>query len=270
LGTISASPVAETRIFQPFADHLAGLLSEDGIVTVKVVVAADIHQMAALLKSGQVDLFIDSSVAALTVNHLSGSEYMLSRWKKGREKYRSVVFVRDDSPITHLKDLKGKVIAFEEPFSTSGFMLPAMTLHQGGLELREMAATHSIPPAGTAGFVMAYDNETQVAWLERGRVQAAAMAEKDYKDFAKTALVPLRVLLETPYVPYHVMVHRAGLDAALIARIKTVLKSAHETESGLAILQAFERTAKFSDIPPDLLDNVLVLKPQLHLITNTR
>ena len=267
IGTISATPVKETHAFQPFADYLAGRLAEDGIKTVKVVVAANIEDMAALLKSGGVDLFIDSSVTALAVNELSGSQYMLSRWKKGREKYRSVIFVRADSPIASLADMNGKVIAFEEPFSTSGFMLPALTMHRLGLKLNEVATVTSVPPVGSVGYVMAYDNETQLAWLERGRVQAAAMAEKDFKDFAKTALTPLRALYSTPYVPYHVMVHRADLGAGLVTRIKVVLTSAHETEPGRTVLQAFERTAKFDVIPAPLLTEVLSLQPYLHVIT---
>lgn len=244
IGTISAAPVDEIRTFQPFADYLAGELADDGIVAVKVVIAADVHQMAALLKSGDVDLYIDSSITALVVNKLSGSEYMLRRWKKGRGQYRSVIFVRDESAITSLADLKGKTIAFEEPFSTSGFMLPALSMGRQGLELIHLDSTYAAPPADKVGYIMAFDNETQAAWVERKRVQAAAMAESDFEDLSKTSLEPLRALFITPYVPYHVVTRRPGLDEPLMERIKTVLKAAHETERGSAMLGAFERTAK--------------------------
>lgn len=266
IGTISAAPVDEIRVFQPFADYLAGELADDGIDAVKVIIAADIHQMAALLKSGEVDLFIDSSVTALVINKLSGSEYMLRRWKKGRGQYRSVIFVRADSAIANLADLKGKTIAFEEPFSTSGFMLPALTIGRQGLDLFPLESTYSPPPADKVGYIMAFDNETQAAWVERGRVQAAAMAEADFEELAKTALEPLRALFITPFVPYHVITHRPGLDAGLVARIKTVLKAAHETEPGASILGAFERTAKFDDIPAPLLADVLEFEPFLSLL----
>ena len=266
IGTISAAPVDEIRVFQPFADYLAGNLVGDGIDAVKVVIAADIHQMAKMLKNGEADLFIDSSVTALAVNKLSGSEYMLRRWKKGRAQYRSVIFVRDDSPIAGLADLKGKIIAFEEPFSTSGFMLPAMTIRRQGLELMAVQSVHSTPPADQIGYIMALDNETQAVWVERGRVQAAAMAEDDFNDIAKTALKPLRALHVTPFVPYHVMTHRPGLEAQLVERIKTVLKSAHETERGRGVLMDFERTTKFDDIPPELLAKIMKLEPFLNLI----
>ena len=266
IGTISAAPVEETHIFQPFADYLAQRLTKDGIDKAKVVIATDIHHMATLLKNGDVDLYIDSSVTALAVNALSGAQYMLRRWKKGRGQYRSVIFVRDNSAITTISDLEGKVIAFEEPFSTSGFMLPAMTLKREGMKLAAVQAVHARPPAGTIGSIMAFDNETQSSWVERGRVQAAAMAEEDFHTFAKTALNPLRTLYTTPYVPYHVVTHRPDLDHKLVQGIKKVLKSAHETQSGQNMLENFERTAKFDDIPEQLLGHVTVLTPFLSMI----
>lgn len=270
IGTISTNPVDEIRTFQPFADYLAGELAGDGIDAVKVVIAANVNQMSTMLKNGETDLFIDSSVTALLINKLSGSEYMLRRWKKGRAHYRSVIFVRDDSDIFSLAELKGKIIAFEEPFSTSGYMLPALSVHREGLKLIAVASIDVTPPADRAGYIMVFDNETQSTWVERGRVQAAAMAEDDFNDFAKTALKPLRALHMTPFVPYHVVTHRPGLAAPLVERIKTVLRSAHETEYGRGVLADFERTTKFDDIPPELLTDVLKLEPFLHLITSLK
>ena len=145
-------------------------------------------------------------------------------------------------------------------------MLPALTIGRQGLVLSPKESTYSPAPADKLGYIMAFDNETQAAWVERGRVQAAAMAEGDFEDLAKTALEPLRQLFVTPFVPYHVMTHRPGLDARLVERIKTVLKSAHETEQGASVLGAFERTAKFDDIPAPLLADVLKFEPFLSLI----
>lgn len=270
IGTISASPVDEIRTFQPFADYLAGELAGDGIDAVKVAIAANINEMSTMLKYGETDLYIDSSVTALLINKLSGSKFMLRRWKKGRARYRSVIFVLGDSDIFSLAELRGKIIAFEEPFSTSGFMLPALAANSEGLELISVSSIHAMPPADRAGYVMAFDNETQTTWVERGRVQAAAMAEDDFNDFAKTALKPLRALHVSPFVPYHVVTHRPGLEAPLVERIKTVLKSAHETEHGRQVLTDFERTTKFDDIPPELLADVLKLEPFLHLISSLK
>ncbi len=261
IGTISSEPVGEIKTFTPFANYLAEKLGGDGIDEVKVVIAPDIQQMAKMLKQEKVDLFIDSSITASIINKLSGSQFMLRRWKKGREKYRSVIFVAENSNIEQLDDLRGKIIAFEEPFSTSGYVLPALVILQSENELHQLDSLGSLPVADTVGFIMAYDNETQMVWLERGRVAAAAMSENDYREYAQSVLIPMRVLHKTPYVPYHVVAHRAGLEQHLIERIKQVLKVAHDDKQGVEVLRGFEKTAKFDEIPDDLLLEIKKLEP---------
>ena len=54
----------------------------------------------------------------------------------GTEGYYSIAFTRKDTGITSLDDAKGKVFAFAEPNSTSGFLVPAaeMTAKYGDLK----------------------------------------------------------------------------------------------------------------------------------------
>ncbi|PHR00233.1 MAG: hypothetical protein COB29_16020 [Sulfitobacter sp.] len=261
IGTISSDPVEELRKYTPFAKYLSQRLRGDGVDDVTVAIATDVQQMAGMLRKGTVDLFIDSSVTASIVNQMAGSQFLLRRWKKGRDKYRSVIFTTANSEIRGIEDLRGKVIAFEEPFSTSGFVLPALILLQSGLALSPMDNVRAKPDDTSVGYLMAYDNETQFTWLERGRVAAAAMAEKDYEEYAKNALMPMRVLQVTPYVPYHVVVNRSDLDKALVQRIKNILQKAHKDTAGAEILRNFEKTTRFDEIPQDLLNEVQKLMP---------
>ncbi len=263
IGTISSEPVGDIKTFTPFANYLAEELVDDGIDGVEVVIAPDIKQMVGMLKQKQIDLFIDSSITASIVNKMSGSEFMLRRWKKGRAEYRSVVFVAENSDIQQISDLQGKIIAFEEPFSTSGYVLPALAILQSQNVLHHLDGVSSVPVADEIGFVMAYDSETQIVWLERDLVAAAAISEDDYLEYAQNTLIPMRVLHTTPYVPYHVVVHRAGLDAGLVKRIKHVLKTAHDDRKGVDVLEQFERTAKFDEIPDDLLQEIKRFDPYL-------
>lgn len=263
IGTISTEPIEEMRVFQPFADYLAQQLSTDGIENVDVVIATSVSDAVELLKNDEIDIFIDSSVTALIVSELTGSTFMMRRWKKARGKYRSVVFVNTDSGITSLKDLVNQTVVFEDPFSTSGYFLPALAILNHGLELSELSNPRSKPASGKVGYVMAFDNETQIAWVERDRVAAGAMSEADFSDYSKNSLKPLTIIHTTKYVPYHVLLHRDGLDPALIKRIDGILKSAHESENGRVILEGFERTSLFDEIPATLLSDLKSLQPFL-------
>ncbi|WP_162937959.1 phosphate/phosphite/phosphonate ABC transporter substrate-binding protein [Kiloniella sp. EL199] len=263
IGTISSEPVGDIKTFAPFANFLAEKLIDDGVDEVQVVIAPDIKQMVGMLKQQEIDLFIDSSITASIINKLSGSQFMLRRWKKGRAKYRSVIFVAESSDIQQISDLRGKIIAFEEPFSTSGYVLPALAILQSQNQLHQLERLSSFPVAEEIGFIMAYDSETQMVWLERDLVAAAAMSEDDYLEYVQSVLIPMRVLHTTAYVPYHVVVHRSGLEENLIKRIRQVLKTAHEDKEGAEVLNRFERTTKFDEIPDDLLQEIKRLEPFL-------
>lgn len=270
IGTISSEPVSEARTYRPFADYLASQLTDVGIDTVSVQIAVDIADAVEMLKRSEIDLFFDSSVTASVVNSLSGSKFLLRRWKKARGQYRSVVFVSLDSDVKQLEDLRGKTVAFEEPFSTSGYILPAVALLQSKLELSHLANTRIKPPTDKVGYVMANDNETQMAWLERDMVTAAAMAENDYESYQESALKLMRIIHTTPYVPYHVITYRAGLKQDIVRRVKEILLSAHETGTGKEILEQFERTSKFDEIPDTLLSEVTALLPFLPSLNTDR
>ena len=261
IGSISLDPVGEVRAYQPFADFLSAMLRSSGIDGAGVVVAESIDQMARLVREKQVDLFIDSSVSALMVNQLAGSKFLLRRWKEGRDANRSVVVVRANSRFWKFSDLSGETVAFEQPFSTSGFMLPAMAMAGSGLTLVQLGGTAQTPPRGTVGYVMGHDAETQLTWVEREQVAAAAMSEGAYRDLAPTALTPLRVLYASPIVPDHVVVYGAHLEEALVSRIRTVLLNAHNSQHGADVLDDFERTTMFDEIPQPLLGNVMALAP---------
>lgn len=263
LGSISLDPVGEARVFQPFVDYLADKLSSYGISRGEVAVADSVDRMASMIRAKEVDLLIDSSVTALLVNELAGSKFLLRRWKDGQDAYRSVVVVRQNSRFNFLSDLVGETVAFEKSFSTSGFMLPVLGMASSGLRLTPLDGLAQAPPPDTVGYVMGYDSETQMTWVERNQVAAAGLAENDFKQLSKSALVPLRVLYTSPVVPYHVVVYGKHLEQGLVSRIRAILLNAHDSWEGGETLDAFDQTTMFDEIPADLLRNVMTLRPGL-------
>src|SRR5262245_53647148 len=118
LGFISSSPVEESRRFSPLASYLARQLKSEGIGEVNVVPANSIEAMSSLLRMGQADIYIDGFFPTMAVSRLSGSRLLLRGWNDGSSDYKSVIFTRRDSRIAILEHLGGKVIAFDEPFSS--------------------------------------------------------------------------------------------------------------------------------------------------------
>ena len=135
LGDISDDPAEVIEGSQPFANYLASQLSEFGINVGEVKIAQDTDGMIELLASGEVDLYFDSVYPATVVSDASGGQVILRRWRYGVEEYQSVIFATKESGITSITELQGHMIAFDNQFSTSGFVLPAVTLHNAGINL---------------------------------------------------------------------------------------------------------------------------------------
>jgi phosphonate transport system substrate-binding protein len=123
IGSIADEYVAEVSRFLPLTSYLQPRLKPLGYDQVEIVITNSMEQMGEQLAAGEIDLFIDSPYPAIVVSDHSGSQMVLRRWKKGVEQYRSVIFVRADSPYQQIGDLKGQRIAFEEPFSTASYFL---------------------------------------------------------------------------------------------------------------------------------------------------
>lgn len=178
IGSISTEAAAEIKRFLPVARYLAERLRGEGVAQGKVVVARSIPEMGRLLREGKVDLYIDSPFPALAVSRLSGSKVFLRRWKKGVAEYHTVIFTRRDSGIERLADLRGRIISFEEPFSTSGYFVPKAIMLQQGLRMTPKKDPSGAIGPGEIGYVFSYGDETTMVWVLKGMASAGAMEEQ--------------------------------------------------------------------------------------------
>ena len=259
LGSISTNPVGETKKFWPFASYLAQQLQSEGIDRGKVVVAESIPAMSSLLQTQQVDLYLDSLFPSLAVSHLSGSKLLLRRWKMGKSEYRSVIFTRKDSAIARLEDLKGKVIAFEEPFSSTGYFFPKVDLLK--MKFRLTRKTQGSDPVKTdeVGYIFSHGDTNTIYMVLNGVVAAGATDDQKYLMLAKN-LGSLKIIHETASFPRQIVSHRADLPAKLVTRVKEFLLNMHQTEESEKALRDFESTTQFDEIPVQAIDLMAELR----------
>lgn len=256
IGSISNSPNKEVKKFLPFSSYLGKQLQSDGIDQGKVVVAESIHQMAALMREGKVDLYVDSPFPSIAVSLLSDSKYFLRRWKKGVSEYHTVIFVRKDSNIDRLDGLKGKVIGFEEPFSSSGYFLPKIFMELE--ELKLVSKKSSFDPVGPdeVGYVFCLEGNT-TSWVFRKKVAAGAMENHCYLKGVGDSIENFKIIYKTSSIPRHIVSYRTDLDKKLVDRIKEILINMDKSEEGRKTLQEFEKTSKFDEIPQEALNFLL-------------
>ncbi|MEO5350030.1 MAG: phosphate/phosphite/phosphonate ABC transporter substrate-binding protein [Magnetococcus sp. YQC-3] len=263
LGSISSDPAKEIRRFLPVAQHLAEQLAPQGIGKGQVVVAADMREMAALLKSGRVDVYIDSPLTSVVVNQLAGSRMVLRRWKGGQAEYRTAIFVKKESPIQNLSQLAGKLVGFKDAYSSSGYLMPRIALEQAGLSLVDMSNLRTPVPADKVGYLFTNDRETGIFWVTMGKIAAGADSTEAIEKHAKGDRDKLRIIHETGALPRHVVNLRGDLPEPQAKALLQILLTMDQNESGKQILAKFEQTARFDPIPPETQTQLQQMTPTI-------
>lgn len=248
LGEVSDEPAKKIKAYQPLADYIASHLGQFGIAVGEVKVAPDQDTMIKWLKDGTVDLFFSSPYSAMLMNDQAGAPIILRCWKSGVAEYKSLILVRKDSGIQSLADLKGHVIAFDAPFSTTAYMLPLAYIIQDGLKPTQVDGADAGVPSDEVGYVFAQGQDNVTAWLVTGKVSAGAFSDQDIKEVPADVMDQLTVLVETETLPRYLALARPGMDQAQLEAIKALLVGLDQTPEGPDILKSL-KTAKFDELP---------------------
>lgn len=251
IGEISNNPAETLTLFQPLADYLGARLGKYGYSSVVIKAAPDLDTMVTWLKNGDLDMTFDSAYPALIMADRAGAKPILRRWKGGVEQYHTMIFVRTDSKITSLTGLKGKMIAFEESFSTSGYMLPKAYLVEAGYTVIEEKDSQDKVGENEIGYIFTNGDDPAasiIQWVVSGKTAAGAVNNKDFDDIPEDTKKLLSVLGETESLPRHLVLVRGTLDPAVSAGIKTILLEMTTPEAA-DVLKSFGKTAKFDEFP---------------------
>ena len=261
LGSISNEPADELRIFTPVVNYLAKQLAPQGITKGSVVIAASMKEMADKLKNGQVDLYMDSPMPSIAVNQLAGSKMALRRWKKGVAEYHSVIFVQKESGIQNLAQLAGKMIGFENAYSSSSYILPRIAMMQTGLNLVKLADFRGKVPEGKTGYIFNDDDENTLMRVLLGKTTAGAMAESQFQELGRDDIDKLHIIHETFKIPRHIVSLRGNFPVEQEKALLQAFQEMDKNVEGKAILKAFQKTTRFDAIPPETLTRLQQITP---------
>ena len=254
IGVDAAEKTGKEEDFREFVDYVGSKLGAYGIRKGEFAIAESPVKMATLMRQGKVDIFIDSVFPAFVVNKLAGSEAFLSRWKNGVEKYHAVIFTKSDNGIISLDDLKGKMITFAHPASTSRYFLPKSHLLERGYTLTEKSnPTDQVAPDEIGYYFSDYRKVNTLEDVLSGVAAAGGTKESDLdkslEDLGETRGT-VRVISNTIDVFRHVVVVRRNLDPELKVALQEVLVGMEKTPEGQVVLKGFEKTKKFALFEP--------------------
>ncbi len=236
-GKADLEPTDAFGKWQPIVDYLVADLADAGIEAGEVKISQDTETMMQWMSSGEVDLVIDSFYPAMIVAEGSGAKPLAIR-NKGKAAKHAVFFTRADTRLNSLDQLQGKTIALSEPDSTSGFMLPVAHMIQEGFTLTEKESIETPVSQQEVGYLFAGDDDVAVQWVLNGRVEAAAVDNGTFKDWAESNPGQLVVLAETDSMIRDTMVLVGEhVDPALREAIQSSLLGMQDNAEGQAILK---------------------------------
>lgn len=248
LGLVSSKPRDRIEENLDLAVYIGQKLAPD--VKGRVVVASDPDQLAKLIQEKKVDFYMESAYPTFLINEQTGAKILLRRWKGGVAEYSTLLLTKSDSGITRLKDLLGKTIAFEDPGSTSGYLLPKAFLTKRGFKLAEKSSFVDPVSSQEIGYVFSHGSEKNIInWVLLRKVSAGALNSSDFGRLGEKRKSEFSILAETEKLPRHLLSVRRDLDSALVQRLKEILLTMHQDEVGQKALRKAEKTTKFDLLP---------------------
>lgn len=251
LGRISDDPKTHYEQLKPLLDYVVPRMADVGIREGRVLMARDAQQMASYLRRGQVDWVTETAGTAMLLQQRSNAQPLLLTERDGVSRYRSVFFVRHDSGLTGLDDLRGRSVAFQNNASTSAYFIPAIALLRRRLPLSLLLSPMDKPSDQTVGYVFARSELNIGAWVHKRLVDAGTMSDIDWNNPAR---VPpsfrqdMEVIHISEPVPRALEMVRGDLDPKVQERLREVLIEAAGDPRAQDALKYFFRTTRFMPI----------------------
>ena len=251
LGRISDDPASHYAQLQPLLDYVVPRMADVGIREGRILMARDAQQMLSYLRRERVDWVTETSAAAMLLAERAGAEPLLLTERSGVSRYRTLFFVRRDSGIEALEDLRGRSVAFQNRSSTSAYFVPATELLDRGLPMEILLSPMDRASPESVGYLFAGSESNITTWVHKRLVDAGAMSNLDWENPRATPPSyrdDLVLIHQTPAFPRALEVTREGLDPRVRERLRRVLLQAAGDPDASEALQHFFRTTRFLPI----------------------
>ncbi|WP_305805432.1 phosphate/phosphite/phosphonate ABC transporter substrate-binding protein [Stenotrophomonas sp. YIM B06876] len=248
LGRISDDPKSHYQQLQPLLDYVVPRMRDVGITEGRILMARDPQQMASYLRRGRVDWVTETAGTAMALGQRSGARPLLLTERSGVGSYQSIFFVRRDSPIRRLADLKGRTLALQSVQSTSAYLVPAMELLDHGVHPQILLTPQDAPAPDSVGYVFARSELNISTYVHKGVVDGGVVSSIDW---GRETSVPaafkrdLRVIHRSEPYPRAVEMVRADLSSPVRQRLQEVLLQASTDPQAAPALKTFFGTTGF-------------------------
>jgi phosphonate transport system substrate-binding protein len=200
-------------------DEFGRVLTKLTGIPVRVTVASDYAAVIEALRNRTADLaFVHPGGYVLASREAKATIVVRNLWH-GKSSFTSRIFVRKDSGIKSVEDLRGRTIAFVDPASSSGYIYPMVLLIQKGL------VKNRDPKTFFKEVVFSGAHDASMRALLNGHVDAIASFDLAREQYLRDPAERERLIFvaETPEIPEAGIAARPGLDPAVFAKMRAAL-----------------------------------------------
>jgi len=251
IGKVTLNPARQEKKIAPMSEFLATQLDYEKAGT---VYARNIQDMVKKFELDEVEYFTGSFWEAAVLINTGVADPVAVKFKERSEGYRSLVVVRANSDIQDLSDLRGKLVAFEDPDSTSAFRIPFLRMREAGLDMVENLDRPNA--SDTVHYRFSNAEQISSAWLYRDIVDAICISDSDWE---KADNVPefqkdlYRVIYTSEEFPRAVDVVRRNMPSHHKQALEEALLDPSLSLNEPVLLDQYHETSGFAGVDNETL-----------------
>lgn len=241
--------VPEQNIFKQMDRYrpLAAYLSEKIGVKIRLTILSRYGDVVERFASRGMDgAFLNSLAAAMAITKL-GVEPVVRRVNlDGTSTIRGYMFVRTDSNINSVKDMKGKRIAFVDRATASGYLFAVAFLQENGIsDIDRYFAEYFFTGSHDSAIYSVLDNRAEIGC-------ASSTIFNDLVSKDPTIKRELRVIAQSEEFPEIILCLRKNIPREIKNRIADALLNMNRDPAGKEVLKKFGALKFIKTIVKDL------------------
>lgn len=258
VGFASVSAENQAATEARFRD-VARVFKERTGVEMRIFTASDYAGTVQALTSGQIQLaqLGASAYSSAWIDSDGAVEPLVTnRELDGALGYHSILIVKNDSPYQKLQDLKGKTLAWADPNSTSGYLIPLVSLRASGIEPEKFFG-RTLFSGGHEQSVLGVINgqlDSAFTWSSKGHNagQIRAMVDRGV-----LKLDQFRVVWESPLIPNPLIAVRKDMPEDMKRELRQFWVDLHKLDPKVAEAAARGKTSGFVPATHEMYKPVL-------------
>ncbi|MBK9293017.1 MAG: phosphate/phosphite/phosphonate ABC transporter substrate-binding protein [Oligoflexia bacterium] len=132
--TMGFTPAENVDVVTTNGKVISDIVYKKTGVKLKTYVATDYTALIEAMRGGSVQFGWLAPFGYVLAEKRAGAKVLLKSVRHGKPYFYSAIFTRKDKPFKTIQDLKGKSIAWVDPASTSGFIVPKAALINDGID----------------------------------------------------------------------------------------------------------------------------------------